>query len=71
MFRLDENALREDDAYQAAYDLAMAHREHMEALYRGFYDAAVTDLKSRFAWLGADRGYPPVDIPQPIHQTTP
>ncbi len=48
MSRLDERARGAGDAYRAAYALAMAHRQHMEALYRGLYDAVVDTLSGYF-----------------------
>lgn len=48
MFRLDEKTLREDEAYREAYRLARAHRAHIEAVYRGLYDAIVDTLAIYF-----------------------
>lgn len=48
MIRLDERTLREDDTYRAGYDLAQAHLGHVEAVYRGLFDALVNALAIYF-----------------------
>ncbi len=58
MIRLDEHALREDKAYWEAYRLAKAHREHMEAVYRGLFDALVDALARHFT-RATDRAQEP------------
>ncbi len=68
MIRLDEHALREDKAYREAYRLVKAHREHMEAVYRGLFDALTDALTAYFTRATERAGAsdaPPVAVHPP------